>query len=444
MTADHLRPILLVSYDFAPELAGVRRIAGFMRYLPEFGYQPTLLTTTPFCATGWDAGPLREARRLGVEIIRVPSPDPFHRAHRLHLSEDEILAREQGRFSAPARQRPVWMRALAGLARRWLFMPDDRAAWAPCAARAAAAWLKQHPGAWVLTTSFPHSCHLVGLELRRLLGSDLRWVADFRDGWTQNADFFQPPTPWHAARHRALEAEVASRCDLLVSVSPPITAHLQRVGRRSTESTLTILNGFDPEETDRARASAALARPTAAGIRRLVYTGTLFGGRRAAPLFEALRALRAVDPDLAATVKLDLWSRLRHEDVAAMQALEVADMVEERGMAAHTQALVAQMQADALVLYVEPGPRAGIMVTQKLFEYAASRRPIVAAVPSGACADLLRELPQAIVAPADCPETIARAMVQALRSPVPGEVPSHWSRCQQAGQLARACDAASR
>ena len=47
-------------------------------------------------------------------------------------------------------------------------------------------YLREHPVDVMVTTGPPHSMHLIGLRLKRALG--IRWVADFRDPWT-NIDF---------------------------------------------------------------------------------------------------------------------------------------------------------------------------------------------------------------------------------------------------------------
>jgi len=467
------RPILLIAYDFAPEISGVRRIAKLMRWLPEYGWQPTLLTTTPFVATGRDWAPLKAARDAGIEIIRIPSPDPFHRAHRLSGSDAECPATlEDGKgpldlapfeatapvstsrsgrspvavptemTSRPKPQRPQWQRWMAGVARQWWFLPDERRGWVAPAADAATAWLQAHPGAPFLTTSYPHSCHLIGLELlKRLALGSHAWVADFRDGWTQNEDFGRAPTPWHAAWHRRLEAEVAKRASLVVSVSAPISEHLRSVGERSKSDVLTIMNGYDEEDAERAAEDARLIRSSPAWPRRpfvAVYTGTFFGTRRAEPLLQGLARLIRTGTAWKARMKLLLFTRLTQEDRDLIQALGLSDVVEERGFLPYRHALAVQAAADALILMIPPGPQSEIMVTQKVFEYLSTGRPIVAAVPPGACRSLLEPVPQVSLAdPAD-PESIAAAIEATTRRSTANSAPPTLSRKVQAGQLAAA------
>jgi glycosyltransferase involved in cell wall biosynthesis len=470
------RRLLILCHDFPPEIAGVRRVLKFCELLPAHGIVPAVVAPRPFAATGYDPAPLRAIEEAGIEVVRTPSRDPHWLRHRLPadwspddppppwLAPSKAVGNagegspDAGR-AAVARQKPAALRWAARQVRRWAFFPDDRAPWIPFAVRAAEDWLRAHPGAALMTTSFPHSVHVAGLRLKRRIPG-LRWLADFRDGWTQNADFFDPPTPWHARRHRRAEAAVASEADLLFAVSPPIAEHFADLRANAAnadsaggrEAVALVANGYDERDAATARDAAREIRASrpAGAPSSLVYTGSLFGKRGAEPLLRALATLR----DEGTPFRLDLYARLKPEEEALAASLGLLSgkdggdaPIAVRGFVPHAEALAAQAAADALLLLVEPGPRSAIMMTQKVFEYLGAGRPILAAAPrDSACGKLLAEVGAGTFAdPAD-PASIAAGLRSLCREASrgagaapegrPPDAIAAWSRQAQVAKAA--------
>jgi Glycosyl transferase 4-like domain len=212
------RSILLVAQLSPPsELSAARRVAGLAKYLDRLGHRITVLTSL---SSG--RGPVTGARVVRTRDLLVS---------RLNWRRQsfEALAGEAdggGYEAAPSRLASVFVPDLAVVG--WLPFALPR-----CRALAADADA-------VITTSPPHSGHLVGLALR---GRGVPWVADFRDGWTFESD--RPPWPLAAQREldEGLERAVVRGADALVAVAEPIAADL---GARFDREVATITNGFDP------------------------------------------------------------------------------------------------------------------------------------------------------------------------------------------------------
>ncbi|MDX6642953.1 MAG: hypothetical protein QOD76_915, partial [Solirubrobacteraceae bacterium] len=68
--------------------------------------------------------------------------------------------------------------------------------WLPFALPRALSLARRERFDCVITTSPPHSAHLIGLALRR---RGVPWVADFRDGWTFESDRQEWPLRWQRA-----------------------------------------------------------------------------------------------------------------------------------------------------------------------------------------------------------------------------------------------------
>ena len=86
-------------------------------------------------------------------------------------------------------------------------------------------------------------------------------------------------------------------------------------------------------------------------------------------------------------------------------------------------------RADVLLLMIAPGPGSAGVLTGKIFEYLAARRPILALTPPSAAADLIRASRAGVVIDPDDGPAIERQLVE-------------WHGQWQRGELSCASDAA--
>ncbi len=412
--------LLIFAYDFPPSLVGVRRTVKMIRYLQEFGWACAVVTVRPVCASGWDDAPLREVAAARPTVYRTGSLDPY----RLCMKWREVAWPLMRRvYHGPSggstgtelpRATGGWKAGIMRWMRRAVLIPDDRVGWLPfAAATGLSVALRGKPDA-LYSTSYPHTAHLAAGLVHSLTG--IPWVADFRDGWTQNPAFYDPPTPLHAAIHRGLERWVARRADRVVTVSPPITDHLQRWRKAHQADVETIYNGFDEAASGQAewppRGEKGDGRDGWQGTGKfhLLYGGTFFGSRTPETLFRGLALAAARRPDLRDRLRLVLHTALDPQWHALLRDLELEDRVEIHGFVPFQEILERQRQAGALVLVVDTGPGSEIIVTQKVFEYLASGSPIWALAGPGACRDLLERTGGAVLSDPHDPEDAARGL----------------------------------
>ncbi|RMD96362.1 MAG: hypothetical protein D6814_11545, partial [Calditrichaeota bacterium] len=87
-----MKKILLISYYFPPlGMGGTQRMASFARYLPQFGWQPVVLTVKPIRYYARDPELLKGLEK--IQIYRTESMDPLRLAFR--LAEKLPTARSQ-------------------------------------------------------------------------------------------------------------------------------------------------------------------------------------------------------------------------------------------------------------------------------------------------------------------------------------------------------------
>jgi len=435
--------IFLINYDFPPGLSGVRRMVKFAKFLPEFGYDPLVLCARPDERMPLDMETYGEVQGAGYPVYRTPSADPYHlwsglrRAPQLakralskldmeadrppeHTAKPASAVRRKGQLLAP----------LAQFTSRALSLPDDRIGWLPYAIPEAERILRSQAVRYVLTSSFPHSTHLVGLHLKKKYR--VRWIADFRDGWTQNPYFSRYATPLHRRLSHRWERRVAEQADALLTVSEPIAEHLRSLANPAKVH--VIPNGFDTDDFD-------AVEPIEFEKFTLAYTGTLFMQRSPSNLFAALRQLIDQLPNIADHIQVIFRTNFKAEHMQEIYEMGLPDIVQNWGLGTYREAIQLQKSADALLVLEGEAPNSEIMLTQKIFEYLAAEKPVLAVCPPGALAELVRRTHCGVVIPPDnifrIKETLFDLFLGRLRFPRDEQLIATYHRREQAGQLAR-------
>jgi len=400
-----MRRVLLISYDFPPRGAtGVFRITKFARYLPQFGWQPVVLT-----AAG--AGVVRDDALLAelppdLEVIRVPDPlTPLRRAR--------SAPRPPATGSATQQQaRGSTLAALRQTVRRFV-VPDPQIVWLPRAVQAASARLRRGDIAAVLTTSPPHSMQLAGLWLKRRF-PDVPWIMDMRDLWSDSGTIDDARV---FKLNWACERACLHAADRIVVVTPTMQQRMQHEFGVPPGHIVTITNGFD-------RNDIAAAPPPANAALHIVYTGTITSTRTASVrgLFAALERLaqEGVGSDTVVVRCYGLFDPLVHQWAAPLIA---RGMVELHPFVPHAAAIEATAAADVLLLVISDDLEGRIAVPNKLYEYLAVGRALLALAPPGDVPRLIRTLGVGVaVAPNDA-DVIAAALRQLIRQHQVGTLP---------------------
>ncbi|HOP44190.1 MAG TPA: glycosyltransferase, partial [Flavobacteriales bacterium] len=236
-----MKRVLIVTYYWPPNGgAGVQRWLKFVKYLPQHGWQPVVYTPENPELVAEDPGLLDDVPRE-AEVIKRRISEPYGLYKR--LTGRGVKEKVHTAFLSEEK-REGWRDRMALWVRSNFFIPDARVGWVGPSVRFLKQYLREHPVDVIVTTGPPHSMHLIGLRLKRALG--IRWVADFRDPWT-NIDFYRQLKLSRSAdrRHRRLEAEVLREADTVVAVGWTLADELRDLGAKRVE---VITNGFDPAD----------------------------------------------------------------------------------------------------------------------------------------------------------------------------------------------------
>ena len=320
-----LKPVLLIACHFPPEgIIGSQRPGRFFRYLPEFGYEPYVVTASPQTA-----------------------PDP-------HVAVAPFVN---------------------GLSARLMIMTvapsDDRPTWASAAYKAGVRLLEQTPCRAILSTSPPYSVHSAAAKLARRFR--IPWVADIRDPLVGNAS--RRTDGIFGWIDRRMEQTILAADAIVLNTIPARDdwkrRHPAQAGRMEA-----IYNGFDPADLP-APAGPIPVRPH----RILLHAGSLYMPQYVGILLRALRTLHErgkLSPD---TFRFQLIGAV----VDTIPVLEDFRYLAERGILENggqhlPQAEARQKMRDSdfllLVDYYRPG--GSLQLPAKLFDYLPVGRPILA------------------------------------------------------------------
>jgi glycosyltransferase involved in cell wall biosynthesis len=402
-----LRTVLIVSYEFPPVGGpGVQRAAKFAKYLPERGWRPVVITARPSPARPRDESLLADIEGVevhvtaGLELASVISramhPFGFGRARRLGGGHSGEAAGADGMTPPHGTPDPAARPALSTRLAAWISVPDDKMAWRWIAVGPAARLAAAVGADAVFSTAPPYTAHLVAMRA----AGRRPWVADLRDPWSQSGHVHRP-SEWHRERAVEWERRVIERADAVTCVSAPIAEGLAARPRREP---VVLPNGFDPADMPSRRVDAR-------GPLTLLYTGTFYGEISPLPFLDALADLKAAHPREAAGLRVDFVGATSERFSGAVTSRGLAEIVGLTGYVDHSRTLELLASADAALMFLALGEKSRPIYTGKLFEYLGAGVPILAMVPDGVAADLIREAEAGtIVAPDD-----RRAITGALR-----------------------------
>jgi glycosyltransferase involved in cell wall biosynthesis len=371
------RRLLVIAYYFPPMgLSGVQRIAKLVKYLPEHGWDVTVLTVGDVGYFAHDYSLLEEVHGAGVRIERTKTLDPLR------------LFRRKGTIRMPS---DGSRRFLSGVTHTFL-QPDNKIGWKRFALRRARELAADEPFDAILATAPPFTDFLIGHELRQSLGAPL--IVDYRDPWVDNRNYFYA-TPLHRRYATGLEQRVLRSSDGIVVVNRKIKEKLIARYPFLTHTSVEIIpNGYDPEDVAEA-SMIPLERPKKM---RLTYSGHFDAGRTPEYLFQALANVFAANPGARDEIEACFVGHF-HESFMKMAAkIGVSSAVVTTGYLEHRDSVRQLLASDVLWLTIyDPTITPG-----KIYEYMGTGRPILALAPEGAVRTALRGYGAAItVEPTD-------------------------------------------
>ena len=355
-----MNKVLIVTYYWPPSGgAGVQRWLKLSKYLPEFGWEPVILTVDPEYA----AYPALD-KTLGkdlpenIEVYRTRASN-WLRFYGAYKSKMPSAGFANNRVTS-------WKDKIIRFLRGNFFIPDPRRGWNKFAFRKACDLIRKWNIITVITTSPPHSTQLIGLSIKKKY-PEIRWISDLRDPWTDIYYYHQfYPTFFSKKIDTWYEKRVLREADKIITVGPSLKTTFSSKIKGITDKIEVITNGYD-ESDFKGMTSTDPLRFT------ITYVGTLSDQYPIGGLLEALTKLKKNDIDFllrfAGKVPETIMERIKSEISK--------DSVEFIPYTRHENAITLMVNSSMLLLVIPEHPNNKSIVTGKIFEYIASGKPIL-------------------------------------------------------------------
>lgn len=358
--------MLIITYYWPPSGgAGVQRWLKFAKYLPEFGYEPIIYTPENPDFPAIDESLVDDIPE-GISVLKQPIWEPYNWYRQLLGQKDKKI----GSGFVSEKKEPGLLHKLSVWIRGNFFVPDARRFWIKPSIQYLSKYLKENPVDAIVSTGPPHSMHLIALGLKEQL--DIKWIADFRDPWT-NIDFYKELmlSSWADKKHHALEKEVLEKADKVVTIGYTMTKEMEALGAKSVE---TITNGFD--EDDFPESEVELDKEFTVS-----HIGTFSPSRNHPKFWQALAELKAENDAFAKKFKLRTVGVVDYQVATAIEDAGLTENWERIEYVSHAEVLQYQRSSKVLLVSINNTPNATGILPGKFFEYLASGRPILAIGP---------------------------------------------------------------
>ena len=359
-----MRKFLFISHFFPPAGgAGVQRSSKFVKFLPDAGLLPVVVTAKPDPA---DRRTPEDRTLMGD----VPEALAVYRAE-WNVRETNAALRSKLRHEA--------------------FLS------------AAGAAIREHRPEFIFVSMSPFEDAEIGTRLSR--EHELPWIADLRDPWALDEFQVYRTFAHRLAELRKMRKSLASAAGIVMNTPVARDRLLAAFPEFRNRPVTAITNGYDPADFSMA------GTVTRGGKFRIVHTGTFHtkmgmhqkrrrtiyrilgrceSGMEILPrspfyLLQALERISRTDPAIHEALEVVFAGVMSDADKELISRSGVADKVRVTGYLGHSESVKETASADLLFLplhSLKPGRHASI-VPGKTYEYIGSGNPILAALPEG-------------------------------------------------------------
>ncbi|GGF04072.1 Glycosyltransferase Family 4 [Chishuiella changwenlii] len=362
-----MKKILIITYYWPPAGGpGVQRWLKFTKYLPEFGYETFVYTPENPSYPILDET-LAKDINPEVKIVKNKIWEPYQLAEKLNPKNK---AYKGGHFEKKENQ--SFMSRLSVFVRGNFFIPDARKFWVNPSVNYLKDFLQKENIDTIVTSGPPHSLHLIGLKLKEQLPT-VKWLADFRDPWTQISYHKELKlTSWAAKKHENLERDVMQKADVVLATSYADGENFKKIGAKRVE---VITNGFEQVKQKVEKDQSNF---------NITYSGGLEMLRNPIALWKALAEILQENNSFREDLKLNFYGSLADDVKQTIIEAGLNTNLVVHGYVSHQESLDAINKANILVLTNFDNEASKGIIPGKLFEYMATENPILAIGPEDA------------------------------------------------------------
>lgn len=340
----------------------------------EFGYEPVVYTAENGEMPVIDES-LQKDVPQNISILRTPIWEPygFYKKFIGRKKDDKINASflSENKKGGITEKISVWIRGN-------FFIPDARKYWIKPSISYLIDYISKNKIDLVISSGPPHSMHLIALGLKRTF-SNLKWIADFRDPWT-NIDFYEKLmlSKWADKKHHKQELSVLQHADIVLSIGQTMSDEFlemyKKAGGKTLDKFKVITNGFDTEDLN----TGTIEKDKKFSI---AHIGTLVKDRNPQVLWKVLKKITNENAEFKNQLEIKLVGKV---DIFVKEQLEefgLTQFVNKIDYLPHNKVIEEQQRSKLLLLLVNNTKNAKGILTGKFFEYMSAKVPVLAIGP---------------------------------------------------------------
>ena len=352
------KPILIITYYWPPSGgSGVQRWVYFSKYLKKLGYSPIVLTVDLKSASypAIDRSLINETQGIPVHYVKSFNWIKIYSWFKKG-KKDKI---PQGEFSKKG-----LVDHIAAFIRGNFFIPDARVNWAKSAIKEALRIVKSHKIEKIITTGPPHSTHLIGLNLKKQL--NFKWIADFRDPWT---DIFYVKSFYRLSfakkKDKLFERKVLSNANAIITTTSENFQKDLQSKISINQNFFKIYNGYDSDLFKKIKKRKNKDF-------QIVFTGLLTENHPYKEFIESFIKFLKKDPKV--NVKIILAGSISEKILNEFNRIS---NIEFHGYINHQDAVNLMIDGNILLNFMYKQEKNTTMISGKLIEYMATGNPVL-------------------------------------------------------------------
>jgi glycosyltransferase involved in cell wall biosynthesis len=388
--------VLIVTYYWPPSGgSGVQRWLKFVKYLPQFGWQPYVFTPENPAFNLKDESLLKDIPPE-AEVLHFPIWEPYSIFNKFSNNK-ATSANSAPKPTTFFNKISIWIRGN-------FFIPDPRVFWVRPSVKFLDSFLREQGIRTIITTGPPHSVHLIGLRLKRKNPS-LHWIADFRDPWSEWGFLDTIRVGTFARRiHIKLERSVLQQASVVTTITPFYVRQFERLGQRKVK---LLTNGFDEDDFS----DMVIQHPDKFVIRHVGIVNDLCNP---VPFMEAVASLCKENNDFYRQVQIDFVGQVNSSFKNFVEHHPVLQTITTFSSPVPHKEVIHLYEMSVILLLILTGYKdAEGYMPGKLFEYLATGLPVIGIGPeNGDAANLLKETRANLMIDGDNSNAIKEALLR--------------------------------
>lgn len=354
-----MKKVLLITYYWPPAGGpGVQRVLKFAKYLPKYGWEPVVLTVDDGEYPAIDESLLNEISH-SLKVYKTRSFEPFSFYKKLSGKKGNLPT-----HILSSSKDEKFVDRIAKWIRTNLFLPDARIGWYFQLVKKGKEIIEKENIDLILSSSPPHSLQLATKKLAAVTGK--KWVADFRDPWTDG--FWQkylPRTKFAVDYDLKFEKSVLENVDHIITVSEGF----KELFLRKVKKNITVItNGYDEVDFHNIQ-----QRPNDKFI--ITYTGSLRTSQIPVNFFRALQELKMegkIDK-----LRLQFIGTQHPELSSLLVNYNLKDITESKNYVQHNTLMEYVLNSTILLLLIPNTKDNKGIIPAKFFEYIGSKNYVL-------------------------------------------------------------------